>query len=175
MIRLLAFSFLLILTFANAEAGKYRGHFKVGNPYEVLGKWYYPEIDNEYNEIGQASWYGDKFHRKKTANGEIFRKTDLTAAHPTLPLPSIVDVTNLENGKSLTIKINDRGPFLKDRIIDLSEKAAKKLGFYSQGTATVQVIFNEYETNKLHRKLFGKEMLSVATAHNEAEANYQLR
>ncbi len=116
-------------------------HFKVGKPYTIEGQQYSPAINPKYAEIGMASWYGngDGFHNKLTANGELFDKGDLTAAHKTLPLPSIVTVTNLENGNSLKLRVNDRGPFVKGRIIDVSEKAAKKLGFHSKGMAKVLV------------------------------------
>ena len=93
------------------------GNYKVGKPYKIMGKWYYPKEDYSYSEIGTASWYGKDFHAKYTANGEIYDMNTLTAAHRTLPLPSIVRVTNLENGRSLVLRVNDRGPFAKNRII----------------------------------------------------------
>jgi rare lipoprotein A (peptidoglycan hydrolase) len=114
-------------------------HFKVGKPYVIENQQYIPGIDPRYSEIGIASWYGDEFHKGLTANGELFDKNLITAAHKTLPLPSIVKVTNLENGKSMKIRVNDRGPFVKGRIIDLSEAAAKELGFYEKGKAKVLV------------------------------------
>lgn len=116
-------------------------HYKVGNPYTIEGKQYVPSITPKYAEIGMASWYGngDGFHNELTANGELFDKDDLTAAHKTLPLPSIVTVTNLENGKTIKLRVNDRGPFVKGRIIDVSERAAEKLGFRSKGSAKVLV------------------------------------
>ena len=137
----------------------YQGYFKVGNPYEIEGIKYYPEVNNSYSEVGIASWYGDKFHNKKTANGEVFDKRELTAAHKTLPMPSIVKVTNFENGKSIIVKVNDRGPFVGDRIIDLSEYAAEELGFIEQGTTEVIVEFLKEETDNLHIELFGKTFL----------------
>ena len=94
--------------------------YKVGNKYKVKGKFYYPKKDMFYNKTGIASWYGPKFHGKLTANGEIYNQNALTAAHKTLPLPSSVKVTNLKNNKSLILRINDRGPFVNNRIIDLS-------------------------------------------------------
>jgi rare lipoprotein A len=157
---------LIIFTTNNLYAG-YKGYFKVGKPYQIAEKWYYPQIDLNYEEIGIASWYGPKFHRKQTANGEIFKKHHISAAHPTLPLPSIVQVENLENGKKLLVRINDRGPFAKNRIIDLSEKAAKKLNFKEQGTTLVKVTFLIAETNKLHQKLFGKVILKEPTENNK--------
>ena len=116
-----------------------RGPYKVGKPYQVSGQWYYPKVDLAYDERGVASWYGPNFHGKKTANGEIFDMTLISAAHKTLPLPSVVRVTNLENGRSLVIRINDRGPFARGRIIDLSRRAAELLGFTNKGTAMVHV------------------------------------
>ena len=113
--------------------------YKVGNKYEVNGKFYYPEKNMFYNETGIASWYGPKFHGKLTANGEIYNQNALTAAHKTLPLPSAVKVTNLENNISLVLRINDRGPFVNDRIIDLSSKAADFLGLKKKGTGLVRV------------------------------------
>lgn len=127
----------------------YDGYYKVGNPYRIEGRWYYPKIEKDYVEQGMASWYGPKFNKKATANGEIFDKSLISAAHRTLPLPSMVRVTNLENGKSMLIRVNDRGPFAKDRIIDLSEAAARKLGFHRQGTAQVRVEFDEGETERM--------------------------
>ncbi len=113
--------------------------FSIGKPYTAEGVEYTPKIIPDYKEQGLSSWYGDGFHKKLTANGEIFDKNRLTAAHKTLPLPSIVTVTNLENGKSLKLRVNDRGPFVKGRIIDVSEKASKELGFFGQGSAKVLV------------------------------------
>lgn len=115
------------------------GPFKA-NPYTVLGKTYYPMADGRnYREIGTASWYGTKFHGQPTANGEKYDLYGMSAAHKTLPLPSYVRVTNLDNGKSVVLRVNDRGPFYSDRIIDLSFAAAKKLGFAETGTARVEV------------------------------------
>lgn len=122
-----------------AGGSKSVGKYKVGSPYKVDGSWYYPEEDFGYNETGIASWYGPNFHGKNTANGEVFDQNELTAAHKTLPLPSLVRVTNLENGKSLVVRVNDRGPFKKSRIIDVSKRAAELLGFKGQGTAKVRV------------------------------------
>jgi rare lipoprotein A len=117
------------------------GHFKVGEPYQVNGEWYYPRLVSHYREIGVASWYGQPFHGRRTANGEIYDMHGMTAAHPTLPLPSFARVTNLANGRSVTVRVNDRGPFAKRRIIDLSRRAAWELGFKDQGTAEVEVVF----------------------------------
>ena len=113
--------------------------FKIGKPYAINGVWYRPRVDWSYEEVGMASWYGPQFHKEATANGEQFDMHAISAAHRTLPLPSIVEVTNLENGKRLKLRVNDRGPFARDRIIDLSKAAAKMLGFHEDGTAKVRV------------------------------------
>lgn len=126
-----------------------KGGYKVGNPYSIKGKTYTPAVDYAYNETGIASWYGPGFHGKKTANGEIFYRNELTAAHKTLPMPSIVRVTNLENGKSLVMRINDRGPFAHGRLIDVSERGADLLGFKSAGTARVRVQVLEQESRRI--------------------------
>jgi|UPI00068DADB5 rare lipoprotein A len=115
------------------------GHYKVGNPYQIQGVWYYPAEDFEYVETGIASWYGPQFHGKPTANGEVFDMNQVSAAHRTLPLPSWVRVTNLENGRSLEVRVNDRGPFAHGRILDMSRRGAQLLGFEKQGTARVKV------------------------------------
>ena len=115
------------------------GIYKIGTPYEIEGEWYYPQEDATYDNTGIASWYGPKFHGRRTANGEIFDMDLLTAAHPTLPMPVRAKVTNLENGRSVVVRINDRGPFAKDREIDLSRHAADILGFKEKGTAKVRV------------------------------------
>ena len=113
--------------------------YKVGKPYKIRGQWYYPKEDYDYKEVGVASWYGEDFHAKYTANGEVYNMNTLTAAHRTLPLPSIVRVTNLENGRSLVLRVNDRGPFAKNRIIDISKRGAQLLGFQNKGVTKVRV------------------------------------
>lgn len=115
------------------------GYWKVGNPYKIAGDWYYPKDDPNYDSVGIASWYGPNFHKKKTANGEIFDMYKVSAAHPTLPMPIIARVTNLSNGRSLIVRVNDRGPFAHDREIDMSMRAAELLGFKEQGTTKVRV------------------------------------
>lgn len=115
------------------------GIYKVGNPYQVAGVWYYPREQPNYDETGIASWYGAEFHNRLTANGERFDRRALTAAHPTLPMPVNVRVTNLENGRSVVLRVNDRGPFKRGRILDVSEAAAEMLGFKANGTARVRV------------------------------------
>ncbi len=114
-------------------------HYKVGAPYKIDGRWYTPKVDKAHEEIGVASWYGDAFHGKLTANGEIFDKKRISAAHRTLPMPTIAEVENLENGRVIRVRVNDRGPFARDRVIDLSHAAADALGFTAQGTAKVRV------------------------------------
>ncbi len=117
------------------------GAYKVGNPYQINGVWYYPKEDQFYDETGIASWYGQDFHGKATANGERYDMNALTAAHRTLPMPVVVRVTNLENGRSIRLRVNDRGPYARGRIIDLSRRAAQLLGFHENGTARVRVQF----------------------------------
>jgi rare lipoprotein A len=122
---------------AGYQAG--RPSYKVGPPYQINGVWYYPKVDYGYEEDGTASWYGPGFDQKLTANGEIYDMNQLSAAHKTLPLPSVVEVTNRQNGRSLQLRVNDRGPYVGDRVIDLSRRAAQLLGFEGAGTAPVHV------------------------------------
>jgi rare lipoprotein A len=117
------------------------GSFKLGSPYKVAGKWYVPRDNPNYDEYGVASWYGADFHGRKTANGEIFDANSLTAAHPTLPLPCYAYVTNVDNGKTILVRVNDRGPYVNDRLIDMSYAAAKQLGYLAKGRARVRVRF----------------------------------
>jgi rare lipoprotein A len=115
------------------------GTYRVGKPYTVAGRVYVPEEDANYREEGLASWYGDDFHGRLTANGEVFDMASLTAAHPTLPMPCYARVTNLRNGKSLIVRVNDRGPYHNNRLIDVSNKAAELLEFKGNGVARVRV------------------------------------
>jgi rare lipoprotein A len=115
-----------------------RPHYTVA-PYQINGVWYTPKVDYHYDETGTASWYGPGFDHRATADGEIYDMNELSAAHKTLPLPSVVDVTNLQNGRELRLRVNDRGPFIGDRLIDLSRRAAQLLGFERSGTAQVRV------------------------------------
>src|SRR3954463_9207225 len=115
------------------------GTYRVGKPYTVAGRVYVPEEDTNYRAEGLASWYGDDFHGRLTANGEVFDMASLTAAHPTLPLPSYARVTNLGNGKSLVVRVNDRGPYHGNRLIDVSNRAAELLEFKGNGVARVRV------------------------------------
>src|SRR3979490_2726681 len=114
------------------------GTYRVGKPYTVAGRVYVPEEDTEYREEGMASWYGDDFHGRLTANGEVFDMGSLTAAHPTLPMPCYARGTNLSNGKSLVVRVNDRGPYHGNRLIDVSNKAAELLEFKGNGVARVR-------------------------------------
>lgn len=116
-----------------------KGLFKVGKPYRIDGKTYHPNESYSLDETGIASWYGPGFHGKKTANGERFDENELTAAHRTLQIPSLVRVTNLENGRSIVVRVNDRGPFSRGRVIDMSKRGADLLGFKNKGTARVRV------------------------------------
>ncbi|WP_367714730.1 septal ring lytic transglycosylase RlpA family protein [Nitratireductor sp. GISD-1A_MAKvit] len=115
------------------------GRYQVGKPYQIKGRWYHPKEDPDYEKVGAASWYGDAFHGRLTANGEVYDMTHLTAAHPTMPLPSYARVTNLDNGSSVLVRVNDRGPFAHNRIIDLSKRAAQLLDYQSAGVAKVKV------------------------------------
>jgi rare lipoprotein A len=115
------------------------GRHKLGKPYNVGGRIYVPRHEPGYNRNGIASWYGRDFHGRLTANGEVYDMDRLSAAHPTLPLPSFVRVTNLDSNRSIVVRVNDRGPFKPGRIIDLSKRAAHELGFLRQGTARVNV------------------------------------
>ena len=138
---------------SDGDGSKYSGVFKVGNPYEVFGVSYFPQNYEDFEEVGTASWYGDAFHGKPTANGEIYNMNEMTAAHPTLPLPSMARVTNLKNGKSVIVKVNDRGPFAKNRVMDVSEKAAIALGFKEQGTTQIKLEILRNDTDEMLKKL----------------------
>lgn len=144
--------------------GKGATTYKVGKPYKVGGKWYYPKEDYNYREEGIASWYGRDFHGKATANGERYDMHALTAAHRTLPMPSFVRVTNLENGRSLVLRVNDRGPFVHNRIIDVSYRAAQLLGFDKQGTARVRVEILPEESRAIAERATGKPRVIKASA-----------
>jgi rare lipoprotein A len=133
------------------------GHFKIGKPYTIKGERYFPKESYTLTETGVASWYGPGFHGKLTANGEIFNENDLTAAHRTLQLPSIIRVTNMENGRSLVLRVNDRGPFAHDRILDVSDRAASLLGFKNKGTAQIKVQVMENESREVARMAKAKQ------------------
>lgn len=147
----------------NAVSGT-AGYYKIGNPYQVGGLWYIPKEDYNYKEIGISSWYGPDFHNGITANGEVYDMHGLTAAHRTLPLPSIVRVTNLQNNRSLVLRVNDRGPFVNNRVIDVSKRAAQLLGFEEQGTTQVQVEILPEESKKLKEELLAAAGKSSGSA-----------
>lgn len=154
------------------SGSKSQGDFKVGNPYKVEGKWYKPSESYTLTETGIASWYGPGFHGKRTANGETFDQTELTAAHRTLQLPSLVRVTNLENGRSLVLRVNDRGPFSRGRIIDVSEKGAELLGFKNKGTAKVKVQVLAEESRAIAEAAKrGEDTKGIEVAMNERPYN----
>jgi peptidoglycan lytic transglycosylase len=121
------------------RAPKGGGVYRVGKPYTVAGRTYTPRENHQYDAVGLASWYGDAFHGRYTANGEIFDENSISAASPTLPLPSYARVTNLSNRRSIVVRVNDRGPYVGDRLIDVSVRTAKLLGFYDRGVTRVRV------------------------------------
>lgn len=129
--------------------------YKIGKPYKIDGIWYYPAVNYSYSETGIASWYGKKFHGLTTANNEIYDMNKVTAAHRTLPLPSVVRVTNLDNGRSIRLRVNDRGPFKHSRIIDLSRRAAQILGFARKGTARVRVEIEADDSRQIAMQMSG--------------------
>ncbi len=136
---------------------KGNGGYKIGKPYKIAGRWYTPTEDPNYDRQGRGSWYGTDFHGRKTANGEIFDMNALTAAHPTLPLPSYVYVTNLANNRTVLVRVNDRGPYAHDRIIDMSRASARALGFENQGITQVRVKFAgraPLDGNDFHERQF---------------------
>jgi rare lipoprotein A len=133
------------------------GGYKIGAPYKISGRWYVPAEDPNYDRQGRGSWYGADFHGRKTANGEIYNMNALTAAHPTLPLPSYVYVTNLANNRTVLVRVNDRGPYANDRIIDMSRASARALGFEDAGITNVRVKFAgraPLDGNDYHERLF---------------------
>lgn len=150
---------------------------KYGNPknYNVLGKWYSVRASSEgYQEKGLASWYGKKFHGHRTSSGETYDMYAMTAAHKTLPLPTYVRVTHLDNGKSVIVKVNDRGPFHANRIIDLSYSAAKKLGVTAKGTGAVEVVAINPETFKQTQTYQPKINRPSALSTYPAKSHYKL-
>ncbi len=155
-------------TGSHQAGGRYlAGHpsYKIGAPYEIGGVWYYPKVDYDYDKAGVASWYGEQFNQKYTANGEIFDLNQLTAAHPTLPMPSVVEVTNLDNGREVQLRVNDRGPYANGRIIDVSRRAAQLLGFETRGTARVRVKIMKDESIQVAEEAMRNEgAIAVADA-----------
>lgn len=153
---------------------KYGGIYKVGKPYKIAGRWYYPKEDYNYSETGIASWYGEDFNGKSTANGERYDMNTLTAAHRTLPLPCIVRVTNLQNRRSIVVRVNDRGPYVKDRIIDLSKRGAQLLGYIGQGTAKVKVEIMPKESKALKMAMLGQYSPAAEERAEEAKPAHSL-
>ncbi|WP_246135345.1 septal ring lytic transglycosylase RlpA family protein [Pararhodospirillum oryzae] len=145
------------------------GTYKVGSPYQIGGRWYYPREDYDYDEIGVASWYGTSFQGKRTANGERFDQNALSAAHTTLPMPSIVQVTNLSNRRSIVLRVNDRGPFVAGRLIDVSRAAARSLGFEQNGVARVRVRILADESRRVKAEALGG---GGGTAVASSQASY---
>ncbi len=142
-----------------------KGRYKVGEPYQIAGVWYYPKVEYNYDETGVASWYGKQFHGKATANGEIFDMNQVSAAHRTLPLPSMVEVVNLGNGRAIRVRVNDRGPFAHGRILDLSRRAAQLLGFERQGTAPVRVRILADESRRMAGDAAGLRVAQLTDDH----------
>ena len=156
-------SIIVVLLFfcvacSNPIHHKYKGNYRIGTAYTINGETYYPTYYDKYEETGIASWYNEDCGKCSThdeckpcitANGEFFNKNGLTAAHRTLPMPNIVKVTNLNNGKVVKLKVNDRGPFKNNRILDVTEKAAQELGFKEHGLAMVKVEYLKRSTEKL--------------------------
>lgn len=133
----------------HAPAGSSQGSFKIGSPYKVEGQWYYPKEQYDLVETGLASWYGPGFDGHRTASGEIYHSNELTAAHRTLQMPSLVRVTNLDNGRSIVVRVNDRGPYRRGRVMDVSSKAADLLGMKGSGTAKVRLQVLSEESMRL--------------------------
>jgi rare lipoprotein A len=125
----------------NERIVKGGGQYKVGTPYQVADKWYNPREQPDYDRVGIASWYGSDFHGRRTSNGEVYDMHALTAAHPTLPMPSYVYVTNMANGRTILVRVNDRGPYVANRIIDLSKASAHALDLHGGGVGRVRVTY----------------------------------
>lgn len=174
--KLAALGLALALTACGSSRGipgptgtPYRAYI-VGQPYQINGRTYYPREDFDYDRTGVASWYGSDFHGRRTANGETYDMNAMTAAHPTLPMPTIVRVTNLDNGRSAIVRINDRGPFAEDRIIDMSRAGARELGFETKGLARVRVTVLREASLRLKRAARLAEMDEVARVAPPARA-----
>ncbi|HJU30910.1 MAG TPA: septal ring lytic transglycosylase RlpA family protein [Hyphomicrobiaceae bacterium] len=151
------------------------GTYKVGEPYQIDGQWHTPREEPDYDRVGVSSYYAHDFHGRLTANGEVFDMWALTAAHPTLPLPSLVYVTNLENGRTLLLRVNDRGPYARGRVIDVSRAAARYLGYEVKGTARVRVRYAGRapltgDDRQEQRFLAGQPWFRVALSHEPAMA-----
>jgi rare lipoprotein A len=153
-----------------SQSGPRAGVYKVGKPYRVDGVWYYPALDYGYDASGVASWYGNDFHGKRTANGEVFDMNGISAAHQTLTMPSVVQVTNLENGRSVRVRVNDRGPFVNGRVIDVSRRVAQLLAFERQGTAPVRVRVLAEESRQIAALYQGAQFASAASGEPRPRA-----
>ena len=152
------------------RAPKGGGVYRVGKPYTVAGRTYVPRVNNHYDRVGLASWYGDAFHGRYTANGEIFDENSISAASPTLPLPSYARVTNLANQRSIVVRVNDRGPYVGDRLIDVSVRTAKLLGFYGKGVTRVRVQY----VGRAPLKGSSDQMLAATLRNNAPLAGMQV-
>jgi rare lipoprotein A len=160
------------------------GRYQLGSPYQVAGRWFKPHEQPGYDKTGLSSWYGEAFHRRMTSNGEWFDMATLTAAHATLPLPSYAKVTNLENGKMIIVRINDRGPFVDTRVLDVSKRVAEILGYKQQGTAKVRVQYigpAPLNDKGSHLMAMNRELKRgtpirqmIAAADGNADQNYQV-
>lgn len=139
------------------------GRSVVGKPYKIKGKWYYPKEEFNYDKVGLASWYGPNFHGRLTANGEIYDQNHLSAAHPTFPLPSYARVTNQANGRSVIVRVNDRGPYAHGRIIDLSSRAADTLDTKAKGVAKVRVQYVG------RAPLHGQDMAYLSSSYRDSD------
>ncbi|QBB83872.1 MULTISPECIES: septal ring lytic transglycosylase RlpA family protein [Wolbachia] len=180
MIKKLAFICLIFVLMSSCSfsnrCNHTAGHYKIGNSYTINGITYHPKYCSCYEEVGIASWYGIEDHGTITANGEVFNRHLISAAHKTLPLPCFVRVTNLENGRKLVIRVNDRGPFVEGRIIDLSEKAAQVLGLHKSGLAKVKVEYLRKRSEQLiqntphYKRQYEKEMQKRHPKQNNAES-----
>lgn len=152
------------------------GAYKIGAPYKIGARWYTPTEDHNYDRAGLGSWYGEDFHGRKTANGEIFDMYALTAAHPTLPIPSYAYVTNLSNNRTILVRINDRGPYAHDRVIDLSRRSAKELGFELHGVTQVRVKYAgraPLDGNDIHEQRFLAGLSGAARADRSPAPVYE--
>lgn len=156
------------------------GRYKVGSPYQINGRWFRPNEDPNYDKVGIASWYGELFHGRYTANGEVFDMDALTAAHPTMPLPTYVEVTNLQNDRRIVVRVNDRGPYAHNRIIDLSKRSAHALGIMRAGTGKVRVRYlgkapldgdDSYERRVLASQPWARMATNYTPAHPGAAIN----
>jgi rare lipoprotein A len=161
----------LLHTAKKMRDGPPGGVYKVGEPYQVNGVWYTPVVDYGYDETGIASWYGADFHGKLTANGETYDMNEVTAAHKTLPMPSLARVTNLENGRSLIVRVNDRGPFVAGRIIDLSRRSAQLLGLEGKGTGRVRVQILAEESRQIAERMTAQGAVAVRAGESPRALN----